>query len=466
MAFRSKSNRAWSAQARPYWALVIFLLLVFLIGGGARADINSLVILRPAAVIFCGIGLWSLKRQHFEVHRFLFYLAIGIFVLVGSHLIPLPPLIWGALPGRELMTEIDRSAGLGSVWRPISMVPSTTWNALYSLFIPLAVLLLGAQLHREQRYMLLPWLLGLGMLSGFLGLLQSIGDPQGALYFYKITNNGAAVGLFANRNHQAIFLACLFPLLAVFASSGIKSEQQAQLRSWIALAGTVVLVPLLLVTGSRAGLIAGFLGLTSIALLYRKPSMSTPKKRKGNKLDLRWLFAVFGVVFLGGLTVLFSRAEALQRITEAGQLDELRFRSWPSIIEMAWKYFPIGSGIGSFVEVYQIDEPLELLQPSYLNHAHNDWLELYLTSGLLGLVGLVVAIAAWLRMTRKSLRAPLGDGRETLFMRLGAVILFILALGSLADYPLRVPSMMCLLVIAALWLGGNPDQSPKNGGSL
>jgi hypothetical protein len=34
-------------------------------------------------------------------------------------------------------------AELGEVWRPIAMVPPAAWNAFYSLFVPLAVLLLG-----------------------------------------------------------------------------------------------------------------------------------------------------------------------------------------------------------------------------------------------------------------------------------------------------------------------------------
>ena len=37
------------------------------------------------------------------------------------------------------------------------------------------------------------------------------------LWFYRITNNGFPVGLFANRNHAAVFLAALLPLATAWA---------------------------------------------------------------------------------------------------------------------------------------------------------------------------------------------------------------------------------------------------------
>jgi O-antigen ligase len=119
---------------------------------------------------------------------------------------------------------------------------------------------------------------------------------------------------------------------------------------------------------------------------------------------------------------------------------------------MAWKYFPFGSGAGSFVEVFQIDEPNRLLGLSYANHAHNDWLELMMTMGLPGLLLLLVSLWAFARATRAAFRAPLGEGRRAPFARLGAVILLIFALGSIGDYPLRTPSLACLFVVAVLWL--------------
>jgi O-antigen ligase len=345
-------------------------------------------------------------------------------------------------------------------------VPSSTWNAFYSLFVPLAVLLLGAQLSLGDRIKLLPWLLALGLFSGLWGIVQVVGAHDGPFYLYDVTNYGSAVGLFSNRNHQAMLLACLFPMLAVYASTSIRSEEQASLRRWIAIGAGTVLVPLLLVTGSRAGLILGVVGLLSVVVLYRKPASLTPTKRKNRKIDLRYAVTGFGVLCLGALTIIMSRAEAFQRLFAAGQGEDERLKIWVPIAQMAWKYFPFGSGIGSFVEVYQINEPRDLLSHQYYNHAHNDWLEVYLTVGLLGVLILSIALLGWFRTSWKALMVRADNGRGVLFSRLGSVIVLMMALGSIGDYPLRVPSLACLFVVASLWLADEVGSLPKSSGTL
>jgi O-antigen ligase len=449
----------------PFSALIIFLALTFFLGGGARDDILSLIVLRPAAVILCAIGFWGLRWSHIQSNFFLFGMATAIFALVILHLVPLPSSLWGALPGREIIKNIDKVAELGAVWRPISMAPSATWNAFFSLFVPLAILLLSVQISREEQFKLMKIILGLGLLSGLWGIIQVVGPPSGPFYLYNITNNGSSVGLFSNRNHQAVLLAALFPMLAVYASTVSKSEEQADVRLWLAIAAVVVLVPLLLVTGSRAGLILGIIGLISIIFVYSKPTFATPKKRKTRAFDPRYPIAAFAVLCLGALTVVMSRAEAFQRLFATEQSEDGRFEMWGAAAQMAWKYFPIGSGIGSFVEVFQIDEPYELLSPSYANHAHNDWLELFMTGGLPALILVAVTLFAFARRCWIVFFSSMRDSKEGRFGRLGAITIAIFALGSIADYPLRTASLACVFVIAALWLAGNDVAKSKNTGS-
>lgn len=444
-----------------FWTLCVFLIVVFLIGGGSRADVSSLFLLRPLAVLVCAIALIGLRWEDVRSHSFLFSIALALFLLPAIHLIPLPPSLWQVLPGRDLVVELDKITDLESHWRPISLVPSETWNAFYALFVPLAVFLLAVQLDPKQRFKLLPLLITIGLISGLWGIIQIIGNPHGPAYLYRTTNSGSAVGLFANRNHQAVFLAMLFPMLAVYASTGIKGEAQMKFQTGVALAVGALLVPLTLITGSRAGLVAGIIGMICAVLLYRKPKLSTPFKRKVQKFKWQYGAGAFVILCLTALTVLMSRAQALQRLAQSDQSEELRFKTWGLIANKAWEYFPAGSGIGSFVEVYKIFEPNELLRISYFNHAHNDWLELYLTGGFAALAVLIVIIIAFARCMKLSLGEKLTSGRRVVFSRLGGVLILIFAVASLVDYPLRVPSLACVLVIAALWLNDITKPSPK-----
>jgi O-Antigen ligase len=441
--------------ALPFWVMTLYLLLLAFMGGGARSDIQSLVILRPVSAIVLGYALWGMTWDRVRPFRFLVVFLIAVAVLVALHLIPLPPAIWMSLPGREIVAEVDRTAGLGMIWRPISMAPSQTWNALYSLIVPFAVLALMLRLTREQRFLLIPVVILIGLLSGFIGLLQVISARDGPLYFYNITNYGAAVGLFANRNHQAVMLACLFPVLAVYASTGLQSVEQFRVRLALGGGAALFLVPLLLVTGSRIGLIVGLMGLLISALLYRHPQFSREPKRKIRRFNRGYLVATALVFGVAVLSLLMSRAEAFDRLFAGDGTDELRFAVWPLILEMAQKYFPVGSGIGTFVEAYQIDEPLALLDQSYLNHAHNDWLEIYMTGGAPAALLATLAVVAWIRSVYFLVVSQEAARRDVVLAKLGASIIFMLAVASIGDYPLRVPSLSAFFMIATVWMASS-----------
>ncbi len=57
--------------------------------------------------------------------------------------------------------------------------------------------------------------------------------------------------------------------------------------------------------------------------------------------------------------------------------------------EAAQSYLPVGSGLGSFDPVYRSVEPLERLDATFFNQAHNDYLEIWLETGWIG-AGLTV----------------------------------------------------------------------------
>ncbi len=445
--FTGNRRRSWR-----FWIMAAFIGIAFLLGGGSRPDVQSAIFLRPIAIIMCCFAAWSLNAEHISRYKFIFILAGLLFSVIFAQLVILPTAIWTLLPGRELIAHIDSASNIGQIWRPIAMIPAMAWNAFFSLFTPLAILLFGAQLSREERTDLVPVIIAIGMLSGLLGLLQIVSDPNGPLYFYRITNNGAAVGLFANRNHQAVFLGCLFPMMAFYVTHNIKSIEQYRLRMSVMIGCGIVLIPLLLVTGSRMGLMAGIIGLLSIASVYKQPNLTSPVKRKVRKINPAYIIGAFAVIFMSLLSVMFARAQAFERFFATDEQLDLRFKIWGPIAQLGWKYFPIGSGAGSFSQVYQIDEELSLIYPNYINHAHNDFLEVFLNFGLIGILLILVVLIAWLHSIWKIWRHLPNDKRGIRIGKLGIIILGILAFGSSADYPLRNPSLMALWTLSCIWI--------------
>lgn len=471
-SWRSGRPHRFAGIARDHgsWVLGGWLVVVFLLGGGARDDVQSLMILRPLSALVFAYALWNLSGERAAAHRSLLGFAVAWAALHLLQLVPLPPQWWQTLPGREVIAEIDRAAGLGDVWRPLTMVPHGTRNAAWALLAPAVVLLLGIGIAARDRRRLLPVVLGLGLLSAVIGGLQLAAAPQSGLFFYRITNNGSAVGLFANRNHHAIFLALLPPMLLVWATlrSGWRAPRsRADWTHWACAAGGVVLVvPLILVIGSRAGLMITLLGMLAAPLLLaglpRAEGMGTLVLGRPRRF-YAIAFLVLAAAGLVLLTVLLGRGLAFDRLI-ASDATDLRFRVLGTLGEMVELYLPWGSGFGSFTEVYQLHEPRHLLAPAYLNHAHNDWLESALTGGVPAMVLAGLAIVGFLvRAVRLARPAPGGDRGEVLLGRLGLLILLMLALASFGDYPLRTPALACLAAVAALWAApGRPTCGLRN----
>ena len=439
----------------PFIALCLFLVLALLTGGGSRPDVLSHIILRPAAVLFGAAAMLMMVdyRQLRAVRVPLFLLGALAAVMIVQ-LIPLPPSVWTALPGRELTTEAAGVFGIEQPWRPISLTPARTWNSLVSLFPPAAALLLYAALRPDYRARILPVLLLLIVASAVLGLAQRVGAPGGPLYLYRITNEGYAVGFFANRNHQAVMLACALPMLAVYASQPAGSALSSRVRLGTAAAAGIFLIPLILATGSRAGLAAGLIGLLAAGLLFRRSGR--PSSGRSAVRAIKPGLVIVGIAaILVFVTVFFGQADALYRMTLSGLANDPRATSFATSAELARTSFPIGTGFGSFDSVYRAVEPMDSLALSYLNHAHNDLLQLVIEAGAVGLL-LLAAFLLWVgRRAFAAWRAPVRGSNSVMLARLASVIVAILLLASLADYPLRTPFVMIVFALSLAWLGSS-----------
>jgi len=214
----------------------------------------------------------------------------------------------------------------------------------------------------------------------------------------------------------------------------------------------ILVVPLLLMTGSRAGLALGVLGLLSIPLIYVRPTVGRVRRRQAANHYLSYALGGAAVAGLGLLTFVLARVSVFDRLFAQDPTDDLRWQIWGPIFKLSGQYFPFGSGVGSFVEVFEMDEPRNILDTTYVNHAHNDFLEVLLTAGLPAALLLLAALVLWVIATRRAFAPAVSKTKDIIYARLGAVLILMLAVASASDYPLRVPSLACFFVIAAVWL--------------
>lgn len=439
---------AWPFSAR-LWVLLAALAVFLLIGGGSRNDSLALLVLRPASMLLLAYAVWVTRTNSTSLSRFGAAGFALLFAIHVFHLLPMPPSIWTTLPGREQIVENFASAQVQLGWRPLTFVPFATWNSLFALAAPFAVWLLASTLQSSRSHASVVSLVCIiALLSVFLGVLQTLSPPNSPVYFHRLTNNGLAVGFFANRNHNAAFLACAIPMIG-YVIARLKQMGLSRPIAATLLWGSVSLISIaVFLTGSRAGL---FLLLLGIASLWFFRVSREEVKRKENKVVL-WLLAASALLLL--IVTVIVPTNSLTRLFEADLGDELRFEVWPVIWADLWRYFPVGSGMGAFVETYQLAEPDGLLRSSYLNHAHNDWLELLSDAGIFGGVVLAIGLAGWTRGAARVLQR-----RSTQLQTLGVIVIGLLAIGSFVDYPLRTPSLSVLFALAMVWAFARSEKS-------
>lgn len=422
---------------------VVVFLLIALLGGSARADAAQGLYLRPIIVLsLVAVGLLQLEGLNWRLVRAPLILLGAFAATMLIQLIPFPA---GFGPSNEGSIRSFAAALDGSSWTLLSLTPDRTWNALVALLVPIAVLLAYVGISSRYRALLLGVVLGVALLSALLGLLQVVGGSSSVFYTYEITNRGVPTGLFANRNHQAALLAISLPLLRMFAL--VIGRRDARLARPVvvvslALAGFFALM--VLVTGSRAGLI--LLGLGFFLALFIDAPVSFRRPADRLALYLKGGIAV-GFLSLLGLTFAFGRALSIVRFGDFNGSDgDLRVSTTPILIDLARKLQPTGAGYGAFDRIFRSVEPDALLRSSYFNNAHNDLLELAITGGLPALLVLFAFILWWGYASFQVFTAKVASSSNNGGRAASAAIL-ILLLASATDYPLRTPLMAALFAL-------------------
>lgn len=447
----------------PLTGLLCIVGIAFLFGGSARPDVLSLLLLRPLSLLACGAALLTLKREHLTENRAIIAWSAAILILVIAHLVPLPPQIWQMLPGRQIIVQIDDVTGIGPAWRPLSMAPEWTRNALWSLATPLAVILFAIQLSARELRLALTSVGLVVVLSAILAVAQLASDPKGPLYPYAVTNNGSAVGLFANRNHQALLLAAGFPLLGLWlAQLGARRRTNALVIRLAWICAALFIIASLLVNGSRSGLV---MGICAAVMTWGLSRVSPdPVDQPAQAHTMRWLTWGGGGILLVALiasAVSSDRAIVLNRLMNSELVDDARIRNLPATVEMLRDVFPWGSGIGSFQPVFQIYESDAMISSVYMNHAHNDWIEAIATggapAGFLLLAFMVLVFYQTFALARRTHSDRLLGGT-------GLILLLLCAIGSLSDYPVRVPAIAVLMALGLVCL--RPPRLQSDGATV
>ena len=419
-------------------------LAVALIAGGASASPISAGIVRVAAAPVLALGVRRLIRNGWPSGALWpLILAALAALVVAAQLIPLPPTLWTSLPGRDLYARTYAAAGLPPPWLSINLTPTEGWNALLGLVPPAAMLTAMPTLEAADRRRLAFLVLAVGLVGAILGMAQVAGGEASRLRPWAITNRGSAVGFFANRNHQAVFLAATLPLAGYLAMrrAGRGGGRGA---FWLSAAAAYTLVVAVgaAASGSRAGLVLGALGAAGALVVAARARVRRPGPA-WRAAALAWPALL--VLLVAGVALL-SLDPTVARQLQAQLGGDLRFSLTPTTFAAGARFAPFGAGAGSFAAVYPMFEPLVDMGPAFVNHAHDDLAEVWLEAGVPG-VALIAALAVWWVWASV---AAMSDRRRVgaALALAGSMTAGVLMAHSLVDYPLRTPALATLFAFA------------------
>jgi O-antigen ligase len=440
-----------------------FLAFALLVGGASlEGEFLKAVLFALSGAVLAGLFLFAgpwWKGQAAVVLAFAGLLALVLMVQV----LPLPSGWLQDLPIREAARNSLEALGLGSGPQAVSLAPEATVAGLLAFLAPLCGFALVAAVKWSRGAGLLKWTIpALGAASAALGLAQVIlGKAMPELYFYDFTALGFPVGVFSNPNHQASFLLMCLPFVAVLAADMRRdwegSDEDVALAMVAGALGLMILAGIL-----GAGSAAGYLLLVPVLVLSLAVAFAGRRKSKDSAsgASLAGLAILPMILGFAALVVFTSpRLTGLGYTSfEDGPASRIGINRVSAV--MIEEHWAAGTGLGTYQDVYRLYEDPDTVSRVFIAHAHNDYYEWVIETGLAGTVLLGAFLILW---SYWFLRLWTGYKAEALRLRRAASIACLVpVLHSLVDYPLRTPgiAVMAAMCLALMIVPRQKSEAP------
>jgi oligosaccharide repeat unit polymerase len=143
-------------------------------------------------------------------------------------------------------------------------------------------------------------------------------------------------------------------------------------------------------TGSRAGIV-----LTFLAFILSYVVLTRYARTKAT-------FIVIGLVSISaiGILSLMGTSSVVSRLVTENPFIDGRWQIFSNTYSGIQTFFPFGSGPGTFPDIYRLFQPIE--QRGFINHAHNDYLELIFDTGLLGIIIIISFFALLIQQYKRN----------------------------------------------------------------
>lgn len=452
--------------AACYWTIVAAVFVATFWFGAVEDQVRYLlfalaILASIGVVVTADNGSWIGRRSYWLLAAFPLWILLSLVPLPNAVVKTLNPesaRVWDlVLPG-SMLGCLGVLPEAGSSFRPLTLDGSESWQFLFQVVAALMVFWAAASSadRAPHRRLILLWALALfGAAEATYGLVQWLSSSPMVLWYEKEAYKDSATGTLINRNHFAMLLylsiGALLTLARTRTEQSKRDPSRAEARQITLVAIFAVLVAGLVASKSRAGLALGLLVIASGAAgLWR-----------GASRPVRLISLALGLLI--ALPALWVAVPALiERAADVG-IDWSDPQSRGAVLRLSAdtiaRYPVFGTGAGTFSQTFTFYRP-KLMQVRY-QEAHNDYLQIWVETGL---IGLALAIAPVIAVGARVLSARKQGGLSAdlpVWVSLGAV-----ALHEAVDFPLRIPSLLLLVALmAGLFLPKSSRASVGSSGS-
>ncbi len=437
--------------AADRWLLRGLLLLIFtaaLPWGGNR----------PSAMLIYGLWLgllvlWSLLMQPAADSRIARWpRALGLIWLLWLILqaVPLPASLLGRItPFAQSVHAAIPIAG----WNTISLAPGATVSGFFlSLAFAQAYWLASRHIRRSQQIRALLWVVvAAAAWQAVYGSVMTLSGLEWGVLEPKLTGRGVATGTFINRNHLAAYLglglAAGIGLMVSEPSRISNRDWRSHLLGWIRLLLSyklllrtllAAMVIALVLTRSRMGNIA-----FSVALAVAGSVWLLLRRSEDRRAALLFFVSLLAVDLLI-ISRYFGLEALVQRVQQTELRQEGRVLVFADLVPAIRQHALLGAGYGAFPQAFAAVQSPQV--PDRYEHAHNDYAEFLIESGVIGTLALTLFVA-WHLL--HALRLMAADDRRVR-AGLGFAVFFALtalAVHGTADFNLRIPAIPLTLMV-------------------
>jgi len=315
-----------------------------------------------------------------------------------------------------------------AVLNTISADPfQTRFFALQMLALTAWLALLYRYVNNESRIRVLIYtILAIAVVSAVFGILRQATQHQTG-FLLPLLRQNQGYGQFVNKNHFAYLMEMAFGLgIGMAIASGVKRD-----RLLIYFALLLPIWTALVLSNSRGGILAMLVQIVSAALLLSSRWLTQSTSLRVALLVVLVAGVLVGTLWVGGDRLASNFENATRELNPSEAAGVSRNEIWRATLKMFAAHPITGVGLGGYwIGITAYHDASGLMTPQ---EAHNDYLEL-LSSG--GLIGFAIAVWFAVMVIRETRRNFVLDGG---YVRLGAILGIIgVAAHSLVDFGLHI----------------------------